>query len=209
MNQSEFMEAFDRLEKETCVTMAFETLSKGSMDVPTLYEGVLRKSMENLTDVETDPTHKIWKEHIKSSIIRTIIEMAFPFVVKTKATTPKGRAAVVCPDGEEHELGARMISDYLTLMGYETYFVGKSTPKKEFVDLIESLDLDLVALSVTNYYNFSVTLKTVALMREHFPTLKLIAGGRGFDHNPQALSAYNVHLAHNYAELIAVTGDAA
>lgn len=207
MNQREFMDAFDRLDKETCVTLAFDALSSGALDVPTLYDGVLRKSMENLTDVESDPTHKIWKEHIKSSIVRTIIEMAFPFVVKAKAMPTKGRAAVVCPDGEEHELGARMISDFLTLMGYETYFVGKSTPKKEFVDLIESLKLDVVALSVTNYYNFSVTLRTVELIREHFPDLTLIAGGRGFDHNPQALAGYNVALAHNYAELIAAIGD--
>lgn len=209
MNQLTFMEAFDRLDKETCVTLAYEALSSGAMDVATLYDGVLRKSMENLTDVETDPTHKIWKEHIKSSIIRTIIEMSFPFVVKAKATVAKGRAAVVCPDGEEHELGARMISDYLTLLGYETYFVGKSTPKKEFVDLIESLNLDVVALSVTNYYNFSVTLKTVDLIREHFPNLTLIAGGRGFDHNPQALAAYNVTLAQNFADLARVTGASA
>jgi MerR family transcriptional regulator, light-induced transcriptional regulator len=209
MNQKTFMEAFDRLDKETCVTLAYEALSSGAMDVATLYDGVLRKSMENLTDVETDPTHKIWKEHIKSSIIRTIIEMSFPFVVKAKATVAKGRAAVVCPDGEEHELGARMISDYLTLLGYETYFVGKSTPKKEFVDLIESLNLDVVALSVTNYYNFSVTLKTVELIREHFPNLSLIAGGRGFDHNPQALAAYNVTLAQNFADLARVTGASA
>lgn len=206
MNQREFMDAFDRLDKETCVTLAFDALSSGALDVPTLYDGVLRKSMENLTDVESDPTHKIWKEHIKSSIVRTIIEMAFPFVVKAKAMPTKGRAAVVCPDGEEHELGARMISDFLTLMGYETYFVGKSTPKKEFVDLIESLKLDVVALSVTNYYNFSVTLRTVELIREHFPDLTLIAGGRGFDHNPQALAGYNVALAHNYAELKAALG---
>lgn len=206
MNQREFMDAFDRLDKETCVTLAFDALSSGALDVPTLYDGVLRKSMENLTDVESDPTHKIWKEHIKSSIVRTIIEMAFPFVVKAKSSTVKGRAAVVCPDGEEHELGARMISDYLTLLGYETFFVGKSTPKKEFVDLIESLKLDVVALSVTNYYNFSVTLRTVELIREHFPNLTLIAGGRGFDHNPQALAGYNVALAHNYAELIAAIG---
>lgn len=206
MNQREFMDAFDRLDKETCVTLAFDALSSGALDVPTLYDGVLRTSMENLTDVESDPTHKIWKEHIKSSIVRTIIEMAFPFVVKAKAMPTKGRAAVVCPDGEEHELGARMISDFLTLMGYETYFVGKSTPKKEFVDLIESLKLDVVALSVTNYYNFSVTLRTVELIREHFPDLTLIAGGRGFDHNPQALAGYNVALAHNYAELIAAIG---
>lgn len=206
MNQREFIDAFDRLDKETCVTLAFDALSSGALDVPTLYDGVLRKSMENLTDVESDPTHKIWKEHIKSSIVRTIIEMSFPFVVKSKSSTVKGRAAVVCPDGEEHELGARMISDYLTLLGYETFFVGKSTPKKEFIDLIESLKLDVVALSVTNYYNFSVTLRTVELIREHFPNLTLIAGGRGFDHNPQALAGYNVALAHNYAELIATIG---
>lgn len=196
-----FYAAFDQLDKASCVSLIHDALANGSLSVPALYEDVLKRALGNLTDVEADPKHKIWREHIQTSIVRTLIEMSFPYVLKQRTDQKLGKAAVVCPDGEEHELGARMVSDYLSLLGYETFFVGKSTPKSEFIDMIRSLDLDLVALSVTNHYNFSQTLKTLEMIRSAYPKLKIVAGGHGLELNHDVLNAYGVSVANSYSEL--------
>jgi methanogenic corrinoid protein MtbC1 len=145
----------EKLEQEKCVQMINDALVKEEITVIDLYEKILRKSMSFLTDVESDSNHKIWKEHIQSGIVRTIIEMSNPFVLKSRINLLSKRAAVICPDGEQHELGARMVSDYIRIMGYETFFVGRDTPRSEMKDLITNLELDLVAISVTNYYNLT------------------------------------------------------
>lgn len=202
----EFYDAFDALDKEKCVNLAYDALVQKEQSIETLYENILKKALSNISDVETDPDHKIWKEHIQSSIIRTIVEMAFPFVLKERKSEILGKAAVVCPDGEEHELGARMVSDYISLLGYETYFVGKSTPKKEFIDMIKTMDLSVVALSVTNYYNLSQTLKTIQLIRETYPDLTILLGGHGIEANSESLSQYKVQIAHDYKDIRELIG---
>ena len=197
----QFAEAFDQLDKEACIQITFDALSVGEIGIVDLYEGVLRRSLVNLTDKEVDPQHKIWKEHIQSSIVRTVLEMAFPFVIKQRQTHVKGKAAIVCPDQEQHELGARMVSDYMSLLGYQTLFVGRNTPKEEFNDMISTLSLDVVALSVTNYYNLSSAIKTVEMIRAKFPQIKIIVGGLAIQNNPQSLANLNVEITRNYSEL--------
>ena len=110
-----FYPAFDQLDKANCVRLVHDALADGSLSVPVLYEEVLKRALGNLSDVEADPDHKIWREHIQTSIVRTLVEMSFPFVLKQRTGHKAAKAAVVCPDGEDHELGARMVNDYLTL----------------------------------------------------------------------------------------------
>ena len=181
--------------------MSYDALSNETISIEDLYENVLRKSLLVLTDKETDPTHKIWKEHIQSAIVRTIIEMAYPFVLKQRKTNLNKKAAIVCPDGEQHELGARMVSDYLRILGFETYFVGRDTPRLEFLDMIKTLNLDVVAISVTNYYNLSKALQTVVDVKEHFPEVTLVAGGRGLDLNAEILIKHDVLITHDLNDL--------
>lgn len=197
----EFYSAFVRLDKEACVSIIYRALSDNTISIFDLYEGVLRRSLEHISDKESDPTHKIWKEHIQSSIVRTVLEMAFPFVLKQRGVQAKGRAAIVCPDQEQHELGARMVSDYMTLLGYQTWFVGRNTPKEEFNDMIGQLSLDVVALSVTNYFNLSAAIKTVDMIQKEHPAVKILAGGRAIEHNPDVLMQRGVIITRSMKEL--------
>lgn len=203
----EFYRSFEALDQERCIQLSYDALSNESISIEDLYEDVLRKSLSFLTDKESDPTHKIWKEHIQSAIVRTIIEMAYPFVLKQRKLNLNKKAAIVCPDGEQHELGARMVSDYLRLLGYETYFVGRDTPRLEFLDMIKTLDLDVVAISVTNYYNLSKALQTVVDVKEHFPEVTLVAGGRGLDANSEVLVKHDVMITHDLNDLKRYLGE--
>ena len=195
------------MDQERCIQLTFDALNSESISIEDLYEHVLRKSLSSLTDKESDPTHKIWKEHIQSSIVRTIIEMTYPFVLKNRPLNLSKKAAVVCPDGEQHELGARMVSDYLRLLGYETYFVGRDTPRLEFIDMIRTLNLDVVAISVTNYYNLSKALQTVVDVKENFPNVTLVAGGRGLDINADVLIKHDVLITQNLSDLKRYLGE--
>lgn len=196
-----FYEAFDKLDKERSVQLAFDALNNQKITIVELYEGILRRSLAHLSDKESDPTHKIWKEHIQSSIVRTILEMAYPFVLKERSSKVLGSAAVVCPDQEQHELGARMVADYLTLLGYRTYFVGRNTPRNEFIDLISEMNMDIIAMSVTNYYNISAAIKTIQLIRQSGNFPKILVGGIAVANNPQAFEGLNVTLTQSFEDL--------
>jgi MerR family transcriptional regulator, light-induced transcriptional regulator len=203
----DFYQSFEKLEQEKCVQMINDALIKDEITVIDLYENVLRKSMSFLTDVESDSNHKIWKEHIQSGIVRTIIEMSNPFVLKSRIDLLSKRAAVICPDGEQHELGARMVSDYIRIMGYETYFVGRDTPRSEMNDLITNLELDLVAISVTNYYNLTKVVQMVDFIEANFPNIKIIVGGKGIEMNSGLFINRGIQVTRNFEDLKKVLGD--
>lgn len=178
-----FIKALNELDKETCVSIV-ETWMKEGTSVTSLYEDVFVKALSLLSDVEEDPKHRIWYEHTQSSIIRTLIEMVHPYVLSQRKTILPLKAAVICPDQEQHELGARMINDYLVLSGLTSYFVGRDTPRKEFVDMIQTLGLDVVAISVTNYYHLSEVKKTIELINANASDVTLLLGGRAILNNP-------------------------
>jgi len=201
-----FYKAFDQLDKETSVQIAFDALSNEKITIIELYEGILRRSLAHLTDKASDPTHKIWKEHIQSSIVRTILEMAYPFVLKQRSSKVLGSAAVLCPDQEQHELGARMVADYLTLLGYKTYFVGRNTPRSEFVDLIKEMNMDVIAMSVTNYYNVSSAIKTIQLIQQSGVSPKILVGGIAVSHNPKAFEGMDVTITQSVEDLKQAVG---
>jgi len=201
-----FYKAFDQLDKETSVQIAFDALSNEKITIIELYEGILRRSLAHLTDKASDPTHKIWKEHIQSSIVRTILEMAYPFVLKQRSSKVLGSAAVLCPDQEQHELGARMVADYLTLLGYKTYFVGRNTPRSEFVDLIKEMNMDVIAMSVTNYYNVSSAIKTIQLIQQSGVSPKILVGGIAVAHNPKAFEGMDVTITQSVEDLKQAVG---
>jgi len=201
-----FYKAFDQLDKETSVQIAFDALSNEKITIIELYEGILRRSLAHLTDKASDPTHKIWKEHIQSSIVRTILEMAYPFVLKQRSSKVLGSAAVLCPDQEQHELGARMVADYLTLLGYKTYFVGRNTPRSEFIDLIKEMNMDVIAMSVTNYYNVSSAIKTIQLIQQSGVSPKILVGGIAVAHNPKAFEGMDVTITQSVEDLKQAVG---
>jgi methanogenic corrinoid protein MtbC1 len=202
-----FYDAFENLEQEKCIELVNDALKSQSISIEDLYENVLRMSMSHLTDVESDVNHKIWKEHIQSGIVRSVIEIAYPYVLNQRNKQAYKRAAVICPDGEQHELGARMVSDYIRMMGFETFFVGRDTPRKELFDLINTLNLDLIAISVTNYYNLSKAVQMVAFIEANFPNIKLIVGGKGFEMNPNLFDQNKIEITHTYEDIKRVLGN--
>ncbi|TYQ18411.1 UNVERIFIED_CONTAM: methanogenic corrinoid protein MtbC1 [Acetivibrio alkalicellulosi] len=172
-------------DKESCVKYALDLLEKKTVNIVELYTKILEPSLNNIGCEVGKENLCIWKEHVRSSIIRTIIECSFPYVLKERDlnnTLKKNLTAIViCPDGEYHEIGARIIADFFTLCGYNTIFVGGSTPKNEFLSVVNTIRPHYVAISVTNYYNLVSAKKTIELLREKVNTdVKIVVGGQAF-----------------------------
>ena len=207
---NKFLEYLNQENKEQAVELMLKAFIKAENDVDiiNLYKNVLQKSINDMTCNLADKKICIWKEHIRSSIIRTILECAYPHIVRIKNNLQrqyKGKVTVVCPDGEYHEIGARMVSDYFMLAGYSSIYVGASTPKSEFIYAINEIKPDVVALSITNYYNFISAERTIKEIRKNsLKNIKIIVGGTAFLNNPNAYKDIGAdYLLNEYEEILA------
>jgi methanogenic corrinoid protein MtbC1 len=139
---------------------------------------------------EKDKEVCIWREHVRSSIIRTIVECCYPYILKQKKRENKDlgkKVVVVCPPEEYHDIGARIASDFFTLCGYDSVFVGSNTPKEEFLNAINIVRPKYVVISVTNYYNLVNAKEIVENIRDKSSyDIKILVGGYAFKVNPKA-----------------------
>ena len=185
----EFLKFLENEDKEKSLEFVISKLDNRDIDVPTLYMEVLEPAL-NLYYCDESETLCIWKEHIRTSIIRTIIEICYPYLIRERME--KGiklnhiKVLVGCPAEEFHDVGAKMIADFFTLYGYDAIYVGANTPRTEIIDAINTLEPKIIALSVTNYFNLMEAEKAISLIKEHTDFKgKIIVGGLAFISNPK------------------------
>lgn len=175
--------------KEQAVMLCVNALQEGHVTIPELYEMILAPALASVVDEYPKDEELIWREHVRSGIIRTIIETTYPFVVeeRKKISGTKGKVLVMCPEFEDHELGAKMVADFFRLEGYEPTFVGARTPERTALKAIEIVKPDYITISITNYYNLISVKKLIENIKEKFgDTFTFIVGGNAFTSNPEA-----------------------
>ena len=180
----EFITHLEGEDKWSCLNYALSKLRSGEVDVVSLYEQLLAPSL-NKMECHEDQDTCIWKEHIRTSIVRSILESCYPFVIRERDYKYKGpvqkKAIVVCPTDEYHEMGARMVADFFALSGFTTVFIGANTPESVIVSAMRYHRPDYVAVSVTNYYHLFSVKRLISSIREAMPEgSKVVVGGSAF-----------------------------
>jgi methanogenic corrinoid protein MtbC1 len=167
--------------RSDAVLLAIDMLDTNEVSVVELYQNILAKALQEI-DCQEGDKECIWKEHVETAIVRTIIENSYPFIVKQLQTIrPKGkRVIVLCPEEEYHEIGAKMAHDFFLLHGYDAVFIGANTPKEVAIDAVTFLQPDYIAISVTNMYNLVNAKRIVEEVKRIAPNVTILTGGVAF-----------------------------
>lgn len=201
----EFVGHLAREDKPRCVELALSKLADGEIDVVTLYNEILTPALNAPHYSAEEGAVRIWEEHVRTSIVRTILENAYPFIQRQKkarnGSAPRKSVIIVCPTEEFHEIGARMVADFFELAGFDATFVGANTPQEEILEAIGVLKPTYVAVSVTNTYSLVPARRVLGQLRGLREQLgagfQIIVGGNAFQKNPglvQEMSA-DLHLS--------------
>lgn len=181
---TKFLEFLKREQKDQAVLFAMKLLEEKKLTIEELYQELLAPSLTTFEcDVE-DEQVCIWKEHFRTSIIRTILESCYLFIIERLKDVKKinKKIVVLTPSFEYHEIGAIMVSHYLLLEGFDASYIGANTPKDEILSAIRAYQPDYLAMSVTNPYNIVITKQINDEIKRFFPDVKIILGGQAFIH---------------------------
>ena len=189
----EFARHLAREDKARCVELAVSALSRGEIDVATLYNEVLTPALNAPTYSAEEGAVRIWEEHVRTSIVRTVVENAYPFAQREKRArngsgAPRPSVVVVCPAEEFHEIGARMVADFFELAGFDATFVGANTPQEEILEALAVLKPTYVAVSATNTYSLVPARRVLAQLHDlrarSGAGFRIIVGGNAFAKHP-------------------------
>lgn len=182
----EFIKIFNTNNKDECLFYCIEGIEKGKFTIPELYEGILMPALYNIDKCPVTDPGCIWKEHLKTGIVRTIVEGIYPYVIKLGREQVKVNKKIILvnPEKEYHELGLRMTSDFFQINGYDTLYVGTNTPRMQICEAIRSENPDYLAISVTDYYLIFEAKKIIQRVKEDCKRdIKVILGGQAFKKN--------------------------
>lgn len=199
------LHALQKEDKEQAVKLSVDALKNDEISVVDLYEMILTPALASVIDEYKVIEDLIWREHVRSAIIRTIIESAYPYVLeeRKKNELKEDKVVVMCSESEDHELGARMVSDFFRIEGYDTTFVGARTPLKTILKAIEVVEPTYLVISVTNFYNFVSVKKTIEdIRKESVEDLTIVVGGRAISANPEAVKFVGADFELNGYEAI-------
>ena len=87
--------------------------------------------------------------------------------------------------GELHNIGIRMVTDFLEMDGWNTYFLGTNVPSQSLIKAIEYYKADIIALSATMSYNVNSISNLIDTVRSaHLIKIpKIIVGGLAFNND--------------------------
>lgn len=181
------LESLEEENKDKSVQYAIKALNEGQVTIPFLYEKILRPFLNSIDKCKDD--NCILKEHIRTSIVRTIIECVYPFVIeqKQKVVPSSLKVLLACPEREYHEIGLLMMDNFFSLNGYETIFIGANTPKEQVLRAVIMTEPDYLAISVTDYYLLFEAKNMIQKIRSISKPIMVIVGGNGFKANKELI----------------------
>ncbi len=203
-----FSETLKNFDKEQALNYCLRLLEDGTLSVPALYEEILSPALNQISIPRADEDTLIWQEHAMTAIVRSVVECAYPFVLKEKAKQScafGGKVVLVCPEDEYHELGIRMGTDFFTIANFEAVFVGGNTPAANIVSVVQTLKPDIVDIGVSNFLNL-VSLKRIILeLREKIdPRIKIAVSGSAFKRTGKNAADFGADIIINsFADILA------
>jgi MerR family transcriptional regulator, light-induced transcriptional regulator len=198
-----FLDYLKKEDKQYAVTYAINLLNEGIETIETLYLNYLAKALIDFTCTDQDEDICIWKEHTRTSIIRTILEISYQHVLKRLETVQKvhKKIVVTTPAFEYHEIGAIMNTHFMLLEGFDATYIGANTPKSEILSAIKAYRPDYIALSVTNPYNLVITKQVTDELKLKYPEVKIILGGQAFHHHEALTHLQYDHIFYTLEDL--------
>lgn len=188
----EFIQILETENKEEAVKFALDLLKNQKTDIVELYSDILTPALNNMQCFLVDKDLCVWKEHVWTAIVRTIVECCYPYVVAKRdeeVVVKRGKVILLCPPEEFHDLGARMVADFFTICGYDATFIGNNTPYDDFYNAADRINPDIIAISVSNFYNLVVTKKIIEDLRKKIGNkTKIVVGGYAFSRDSKNIS---------------------
>lgn len=145
-----------------------------------LYEEVFRVSLYEVGRLWETNKISVATEHLSTAITEGILNELFEQVISKKRLNK--RVVVACVDKEQHQVGVKMVADVFEMNGWESFFLGTGIPTNELVRYIREVNPDLLAISLSVYFNFTNLLKMLEILHSEFPELQIIIGGQAFRH---------------------------
>ncbi|MGE0400185.1 MAG: B12-binding domain-containing protein [Kofleriaceae bacterium] len=170
----EFVQAQLAGDRRAALMLVANGVSNG-LSVADIQQHVIRAAQEEIGRLWQMNSISIAQEHLATGISQIALARLFDYA---PAVPNNGKLVyLACVQGEQHDLPARLVADYLDHGGFTVRYFGPDVPTHDLVGSIRNKTPDLLALSVTMSFNVGALRSAVRQVRLVAPELPIAVGG--------------------------------
>lgn len=152
---------------------------RAGISVPDLELKVISPAQREIGRLWQENRITVAQEHLATAISQLAMSQLYRHLPRDP---PNGkRVTVSCVEGELHEVGARIASDFLEMSGFDVDFLGANVPTDHLLSYVRDSRPDLLCLSATLAFHVPALKDAVARVRELDPRLPIAVGGLAFE----------------------------
>lgn len=157
-----------------------QELMQQDISINDIYENYIKSALYRIGELWEQNKITVAEEHLATSVSEAIMNELFPGIISHKRV--KKKAMVACVEGEQHQVGAKMVADIFEMNGWDSYFLGANTPSSEMISFAKTLHPSVFAVSVSIYFHLPLLETLLAQIHDSFPQTPVIVGGQAFRH---------------------------
>ncbi len=180
-----------------CSSIAKKYL-KENPSLKDLYEHVLKTSLYEIGKLWEVNKINVATEHMATAITEGILNELFQDIIPSQKFNKK--VVVTCVENERHQVGIKMVADIFESQGWDSYFLGSGIPNQELFRFITDNQPDIIAISLSIYFNYTHFIKMVKDIKQQFPNIIIIIGGQAFNNKINNLSS-QIDQIHYFSDL--------
>jgi methanogenic corrinoid protein MtbC1 len=160
--------------------VAFDALAAG-FRVRDIYLRVFQPSLYEIGRRWEQGQLSIPQEHLATAITQSVLSGIYAQV--QLPTSLEKHAVVACLTNNYHEIGPRMLADFLQMAGYNAYFLGANTPEDSVLEMIQQLKPEVIGLPAVTPDHVQTVRYTVERIRSDFASYRptVLVGGYAFN----------------------------
>lgn len=138
------------------------------------FDNILTPVMYQVGDLWEKNKISVSTEHICSNVAHSIVNV---IMEKNSASKTKQKILICTPNGEQHNLGCKILESHLSCKGYAVSNLSPSAPSESILQSIKTIKPDAVLVSITLQDNIKVAQRLVKKIREQYD-LPIFVGGQ-------------------------------
>lgn len=197
--QKEYFNSVLNGNKQLAVKLILDSVDN-KVSAKDIYIYVLERSLKEIGRLWEMNIIDIYQEHYFSNVTQQIMSQLYPYIYT------KERNGFSCVSlgvsGEFHNIGVRMVTDFLDAAGWNTYFLGSDIPTQSVIRAIQDRKANILAISATMSFNLDAVSSLIKAVRSSkgCANVKIMVGGRAFNISKQLWKVVGADAYANTAE---------
>jgi methanogenic corrinoid protein MtbC1 len=172
-----YMNALLQANRDECQRIMQGLLNR-DIDIKVLYLDLIQRSMYRVGELWEHNQISVATEHLATAITESLLPMVYPKMFGREHL--ERVALITCVPNEYHQIGSHIVADFFELNRWHGHSLGANMPTNDLLRVIDEMQPDVVGFSVSLPFNLPTLVEVLDGVRESFPNIDIILGGRAF-----------------------------